>query len=65
MSCYYYQMISETRVTIARYDKKQDLDIIIPTCVVPKKLMLRYKAQMIVVVWERFTLLIPHIQICK
>ena len=65
MSCYYYQIISETRVTIARYDKKQDLDIIIPTFVVPKKLMLRYKAQLIVIVWEKSTLVIPHIQRCK
>ena len=36
-------MISETRVTIARYGKKQDLDIVIPTFVVPRKLMQKRK----------------------
>ena len=43
MSCNYQQMTSETTFTIARHDKKQDLDIIIPTFVVPRKLMQRYK----------------------
>ena len=37
-------MTSETTVTIARRDNKKDLDIIIPTFVVPKKLIQRYKA---------------------
>ena len=36
-------MISETRVTIDRYDKKQDLDIVIPTFGVPRKLMQKRK----------------------
>ena len=36
-------MTSETTVTIARHDKTQDLDIIIPTLVVPRKLMQKYK----------------------
>ena len=36
-------MTSETTVTIARYDKKQDLDIIIPTFVVSRMLIQRYK----------------------
>ena len=43
-SCYYHQMIFETRVTIARYGEKQDLDIIIPTFGVPRKLMQKCKA---------------------
>ena len=44
MSCYYHHMTSKTTATIARHDKKQDLDIIIPTFVVPKTLIQRYKA---------------------
>ena len=32
-------MTSETTVSIARHDKKQDLDIIIPTFVVSRKLI--------------------------
>ena len=36
-------MTSETRVTIAKHDKKLDLDIIIPTFVVPRKLIKKYK----------------------
>ena len=44
MSCYYHHMTSETTVTIAKHDKKQDLDIIILTFVVPRKVIQRYKA---------------------
>ena len=36
--CYYHQMTSETRVTNAKHDKKQDLDIIIPVFVVNGKI---------------------------
>ena len=36
-------MTSETRVTIARHDKKQDLDINIPTFFVSRKLIQKYK----------------------
>ena len=42
-------MITETRVTIARHDKKQDLDIIIHTFGGPRKLMQRYKTSIVVV----------------
>ena len=37
-------MTSESRVTTARYDKKQDMDILIATFVVSRMLIQRYKA---------------------
>ena len=39
--CYCEHMTSKTRVTIAKHDKKRDLEMIIPTFVVPRKLMQR------------------------
>ena len=40
----FYHMDVLSSSDIARHDKKQDLDIIIPTFVVSRKLMDRYKA---------------------
>ena len=37
-------MTSKTTVTIARRDKKLDLDVIIPTFVVSRMLIQRYKS---------------------